>query len=183
MGTRTILLVRHGQYSTEDAGKLTELGREQARITGKWIFEHLGDQRVHALWSSTLPRARETAELIAPNVTRSKVRSVGILREGMYSKVKGYDVTEQERKEDRARADDAWSRYFRTSRADRFEILVCHGNLIRYFVCRALHTPVIRWTRMNSNHCSLTRILIRDTGAVRVVSYNETGHLPPKLIT
>jgi hypothetical protein len=36
---------------------------------------------------------------------------------------------------------------------------------------------------MNSNHCALTRVLIRDTGAVRVVSYNETAHLPSRLVT
>jgi len=62
-------------------------------------------------------------------------------------------------------------------------VVVCHGNLIRYFVCRALKVPIVRWTRMNSSHCALTRILIRDTGAIRVVSYNETAHLPPKLVT
>lgn len=175
--------MRHGQYATDDGGKLTELGREQALITGRWIFEHLNGTRIHALWSSTLPRARETAEIIARNVTRSKVRPVGVLREGMYSKVKGYDVPASERQEDRARADDAFSRFFRTSRADRLEIIVCHGNLIRYLVCRALHVPVLRWTRMNSNHCGMTRILIRDTGAVRVVSYNETAHLPVRMVT
>jgi serine/threonine-protein phosphatase PGAM5 len=167
----------------EDGGKLTDIGREQARLTGKWLVEHLEGQRVDALWSSTLPRARETAAIMAPNVTRSKVRPTGVLREGMYSKVKGYEVPADERQEDRSRAEAAWSRFFRASRSDRLEILVCHGNLIRYLVCRALHVPVIRWTRMNSSHCSVTRILVRDTGAVRVVSYNETAHLPPKLVT
>lgn len=183
MGTRTLLLVRHGHYSLEDGGKLTELGREQAQLTGKWIFGHLAGQRVDALWSSTLPRARETAAIIGGSLARSKVRPVGTLREGMYSKVKGYDVPPSERQEDRARADTAYERFFRTSRSDRLEIVVCHGNLIRYLVCRAMEVPVVRWTRMNSNHCGVTRILVRDTGAVRVVSYNETAHLPPKLVT
>ncbi|MBX3206031.1 MAG: histidine phosphatase family protein [Labilithrix sp.] len=183
MGTRTLLLVRHGQYGLEDGGRLTELGREQAQVTGRWIFEQLAGQRVDALWSSTLPRARETASIIASNVTRSKVRAIGVLREGIYSKVKGYEVPPSERLEDRARADAAFTRLFRTSRGDRLEIVVCHGNLIRYLVCRAIDVPVARWTRMNSNHCSLTRILVRDTGAVRVVSYNETAHLPAAMVT
>ena len=183
MGTRTLLLVRHGQYSLEDGGKLTELGREQARLTGKWIFEHLAGQRVDAVWSSTLPRARETAAIVGSTITRSKVRSVGILREGMYSKVKGYDVPASERQEDRARADAAYDRFFRKSRTDRLEVVVCHGNLIRYLVCRAMDVPAVRWTRMNSNHCGMTRILVRDTGAVRVVAYNETAHLPANMVT
>jgi serine/threonine-protein phosphatase PGAM5 len=183
LGTRTLLLVRHGQYDPEDGGKLTELGREQAQVTGSWLAQHLAGQRVHALWASTLPRARETADIIARSITRAKVRAASVLREGMYSKVKGYEVPASERQEDRERADAAWARFFRTTRADRLEIVVCHGNLIRYLVCRALHVPVIRWTRMNSSHCSMTRILVRDTGAIRVASYNETAHLPTKLLT
>ncbi|MDF2694991.1 MAG: putative phosphoglycerate mutase [Labilithrix sp.] len=185
-----MILVRHGQYGLETSGKLTDLGREQARVTGDWLLGHLDGQNIDALWSSTLPRARETANLIAQSLQRgqslgrsSKVRSVSVLREGMYSKVKGYEVPASERQEDRERADAAYGRFFRTSRTDRLEIVVCHGNLIRYLVCRAIDVSVARWTRMNSNHCSLTRILIRDTGAVRVVSYNETAHLPAKLVT
>ena len=183
MGTRNLLLVRHGQYDTDKGGALTELGREQAAATGKWLFEHLAGQRVHALWSSTLPRAKETADIIGKSVTRSRVKRAAVLREGMYSKVKGYEVPASEREEDRQRADLAYERFFKTTRIDRFEIVVCHGNLIRYLVCRAMEVPVLRWTRMNSNHCALTRVLIRDTGAVRVVSYNETAHLPSRLVT
>ena len=165
------------------------MGREQARVTGRFIFGHLEGQRVDGLWSSTLPRALQTAGIIADSIEvgrpsrRSKVRSIGVLREGIYSKVKGYEVPASERQEDRERADAAYARFFRTSRRDRLEIVVCHGNLIRYLVCRAIDVPVGRWTRMNSNHCSLTRILVRDTGAVRVVSYNETAHLPAAMVT
>jgi hypothetical protein len=50
-------------------------------------------------------------------------------------------------------------------------------------MCRALHTPVSKWLRMTTSHCGLTRVIVRDTGAVRVVSYNETSHLPAKLVT
>lgn len=182
LGTRTLLLIRHGQYEA-DGGRLTPLGREQALITGRWLVEQNGTPRALSLWSSTLPRARESAELIAHSFPLVKVRSVGVLREGMYSKVKGYEIPARERKEDRARASAAWSRFFRTSRSDRLEIVVCHGNLIRYLVCRVLHAPVVRWTRMNSNHCGITRVLVRDTGAIRMVTYNETSHLPSKLVT
>ncbi len=184
MGTRTLLLVRHGQFSPEDGGRLTELGREQALVTGRFIAGSADPAvTIAALWSSTLPRAKETAEILSESLSRIKPRPVSVLREGMYSKVKGYDVSAEDRATDRKRAEQAWRRFFRTSRPDRFEILVCHGNLIRYFVCRALHVSVLRWTRMNSHHCAMTRVLIRDTGAIRVVSYNETAHLPTSLIT
>ena len=189
LGTRTLVFVRHGQYLVENGGHLTDLGRAQARLSADWLRRHVDGQRIDALWSSTLPRAREPADIVAETlpatvfVGKKTVRATGLLREGMYSKVKGYDSTATERVTDRARADDAYGRFFRTTRIDRLEIVVCHGNLIRYLVCRAMEVPVGRWTRMNSNHCAITRVLVRDTGAVRVVSYNETAHLPAAMIT
>jgi serine/threonine-protein phosphatase PGAM5 len=183
MGTRTLVLVRHGHYATQDGGRLTDTGREQARHTAEWLANHVGGTRVDVLWSSTLPRARETAEILAKRFGVEKVRPTGLLREGHYTKLRGFDVPLSERREDCARADSAWTKIFRTSRTDRLEIVVCHGNLIRYLVCRALRVSIARWTRMNSNHCGLTRVLIRDTGAIRVVTYNETAHLPHELVT
>ncbi len=178
MGTRTILLLRHGDYEASGIGVLTPVGRDQASATAKF----LADLDFDAIWSSTLPRARETAALVVSERTE-KVRLTRLLREGMYTKVKGYPVPASERREDRVRAEAAYSKFFRTSRTNRTELFVCHGNLIRYFVCRALNVPISKWLRMTTNHCSLTRILIRDSGAVRVVSYNETGHLPQSLVT
>jgi serine/threonine-protein phosphatase PGAM5 len=183
MGTRTLLLVRHGEYTPVDGGKLTAIGREQAKLTGRWIAGQ--GVRVDVVWSSTLPRARETADILAKNLAglRARIRRTGVLREGMYSKLPGFDVTERESEADRARADRAWAQFFRASRRDRLEVVVCHGNLIRWFVCRALRVPGARWIRMNSAYASMTRIVVRPTGTIRVVSYNETAHLPPDLVS
>ena len=177
MGSRTLILLRHGQYEP-DSGSLTPLGREQARVAAKY----LRDFHFDAIWASTLTRARETADIVTDHVG-GRVRTTRILKEGMYTKIEGYLVPASERREDRARADAAYVKFFRKSRTDRTELLVCHGNLIRYLVCRALKAPINKWMRMNTHHCGLTRIVIRDTGAVRVVSYNETAHLPRKLVT
>lgn len=179
MGTRTLLFLRHGQYDAENGGVLTPLGREQARLTGKYLEALEFD----LIWSSTLPRAKETADIVADHLGGMRVRHTGLLREGLYTKVEGYKVPASERREDRARADAAYAKIIRTSRAERLELVVCHGNLIRYLMCRALHTPVVKWLRMTTSHCGLSRMVVRDTGAVRVVSYNETSHLPMKLVT
>lgn len=178
MGTRHLVLVRHGQYDVENGGALTAVGREQARLTARFLEATEPD----VIWSSNLVRAKETADILAARLGR-RVRRSTLLREGMYSHVKGYEVPASERREDKERADRAYRAIFRVSRSDRTEIVVCHGNLIRYFVCRSLHVPIGKWLRMTTNHCGITRILIRDTGAVRVVSYNETAHLPRKLVT
>lgn len=180
MGTRTLVLLRHGQYDTADGGRLTALGREQARASTRYLRAFAFD----AIWSSTLVRAKETASIVAGELPDAgRVRITGLLREGMYTKVEGYEVPASERREDRSRADAAYVKFFRPSRTERVELVVCHGNLIRYLLCRALHAPVSKWLRMITNHCGISRVLIRDTGAVRVVSYNETSHLPPKLVT
>jgi serine/threonine-protein phosphatase PGAM5 len=170
--------LRHGQYETDGVGELTALGRSQAKCAAR----HLESMRVDVVWSSTLVRARQTAEIVAAHLGTT-VRHTKKLREGMYTRVEGYDVPASERREDRARADDVYRTFFRKTRVDRTELLVCHGNLIRYLVCRALAVSTARWTRMTTNHCALTRIVVRDTGAVRVVSYNDTSYLPKKLVT
>jgi serine/threonine-protein phosphatase PGAM5 len=179
MGTRTLFFLRHGQYDAESRGELTPLGREQARLTGKYLETF----RFDLVWSSTLPRARETADIVTEHLGGMRVRHTGLLREGLYTKVEGYEVPASERRADRARADAAYAKIVRPSRAERTELVVCHGNLIRYLMCLALHTSVSKWLRMTTSHCGLTRVIVRDTGAVRVVSYNETSHLPNKLVT
>lgn len=173
-----VVLLRHGQYEAEGVGSLTSLGRTQAKAAARY----LATIPIDAIWSSTLVRARETADVVAEQL-ELPVRHLRTLREGMYTNVEGYEVPASERREDRERADAVYGRFFRPSRVERVELVVCHGNLIRYLVCRALHAPIARWTRMTTHHCSLTRIVVRGTGAVRVVSYNETAHLPPKLVT
>lgn len=178
MGTRTIVLLRHGHYDADDGGRLTAIGREQARLAGKY----LESIRFDTIWSSTLPRARETADIVSGGLALAP-RHSGLLREGIYTKVEGYIVPASERREDCQRADAAYAKFFRKSRTERTELVVCHGNLIRYFMCRALHTPILKWLRMTTSHCGISRVIIRDTGAVRVVSYNETAHLPLKLVT
>jgi serine/threonine-protein phosphatase PGAM5 len=48
-----------------------------------------------------------------------------------------------------------------------FEIIVCHGNVIRYFFCRALQLPPEAWLRFSPFNCSLTYLTIQPTGTVR----------------
>lgn len=130
-----------------------------------------------------MPRAKETAGIICDVFAKKRVRCSRLLCEGMYTKVEGYDLSPAERAEDRARADRAYAMLFKKSRTDRTELVVCHGNLIRYLVCLALDVPYARWMRMTSHHCAITRVLVRGSGSVRLCSYNETAHLPPDMIT
>ena len=63
-------------------------------------------------------------------------------------------------------------------------ILVCHANLIRFFLCRALGVnPATTWGHFEVNHCGVTRIDVCANRPIKVVAVNETGHLPQSLIT
>ena len=83
--TRHLILVRHGQYNlsgkTDNERFLTELGREQARLTGLRLKElALPYTR---LVQSTMTRATETATIISKELPSDlPVTSCDFLREG-----------------------------------------------------------------------------------------------------
>lgn len=58
-----------------------------------------------------------------------------------------------------------------------FEIIVCHANVIRYFLCRALQIPPEAWLRLCTFNCSLNYITIRPTGSVSCRMLGDIGHL------
>jgi serine/threonine-protein phosphatase PGAM5 len=58
-----------------------------------------------------------------------------------------------------------------------FEIIVGHGNVIRYFVCRGLQLPPEAWLRFSVFNCSITYMVISPAGYVSVRSLGDTGHL------
>uniref|UniRef100_A0A7S4S1D9 Serine/threonine-protein phosphatase PGAM5, mitochondrial n=1 Tax=Ditylum brightwellii TaxID=49249 RepID=A0A7S4S1D9_9STRA len=58
-----------------------------------------------------------------------------------------------------------------------FEIIVCHANVIRYFMCRALQLPPEAWLRLCIFNCSLNYVTIRPTGTVSCRLLGDIGHL------
>ncbi|GMF41900.1 unnamed protein product [Phytophthora fragariaefolia] len=65
-----------------------------------------------------------------------------------------------------------------TRAKDRFRILVCHANIIRWFVCKSLGVdPDGTWGRMRYNHCGITAMEVDSVGNVQLTYMNQTGHL------
>ncbi len=64
-----------------------------------------------------------------------------------------------------------------------FEIVVCHGNVIRYFFMRALQLPPEAWLRLCTFNCSLTYFTVRPNGNISCRSLGDTGHLSPEETT
>ncbi|HEX7879455.1 MAG TPA: histidine phosphatase family protein, partial [Candidatus Eisenbacteria bacterium] len=63
------------------------------------------------------------------------------------------------------------------------DILVCHGNVIRWFVTKALKVDTMAWLQMGLCNASLTTIQVRADGTTRVLGYADNGHLPPNMQT
>ncbi|HEX2621784.1 MAG TPA: histidine phosphatase family protein, partial [Phototrophicaceae bacterium] len=81
--------------------------------------------------------------------------------------------------------DQAYQEYFRPGPGDEdcYELIVCHGNVIRYFVSRVLRLDEDGWSNMLINNCGISRILIDTDGQMFLVSHNDIGHLPHELRT
>jgi len=64
-----------------------------------------------------------------------------------------------------------------------FDIIVCHGNLIRYMLCRALQIPPEAWLRLSAFNCSISYIIIKPNGYVSCRMMGDIGHLGYKETT
>jgi broad specificity phosphatase PhoE len=198
---RRLFLVRHGHYDRVDelgdlVWGLSPLGRRQAVRTGRRLAQFIepGAARLQGLYSSPWPRALQTAEIIARELAVSRVRIKPYLHEAVAlmdplviepdSLPDGAQLTDDD---DRARVetqvDRVRGRFFRPPRRDETLVLVAHGNLIRYLLATTLGLPLDAWLDLDIAHASVTELRVFSDGHQGVGSYNETGHLPPALIT
>ncbi len=189
MPRRHLYLIRHGQYDRRDparaGGHLTARGKQQAQR----VARRLRGLPMDAIHFSTLTRARETAGIIAIEFRGVPVRGSRLLWECQ----PGYppefaalfdDAPKAIFARGKRQAQKAFAKYFQPARGrDRVEIIVAHGNLIRYFVCRALGVAGENWPRADMHHAGISEIIVEDDGQLRLWSHNDTGHLPAKLKT
>ena len=177
---RTLYLIRHGIYDPKPGANektelgLNDLGREQAALVGARLAAM--PVKFDALVSSELTRARDTGDIMAEKLGRTCARD-GRLNEttppGAGLKPEQIDAGAE------AQLQAAWEHYTAPNAAgDTHEVLVCHGNVIRWFVCRALGVDAKQWTRMEIANCSITLIQVRGDGRVRLQQFNEIAHVP-----
>ena len=71
-----------------------------------------------------------------------------------------------------------------TDTEHEFDVVVCHGNVIRYFFLRALQLPPEAWLRTSTFNCSLTYLVVRPgSGRVSLRAFGDVGHLPMRMVT
>lgn len=189
--TRHIFLIRHSQYNlngTVDKERvLTPLGREQAELTGHRLAE-LG-MKYDVMIHSTMTRATETTNIISKYIPEVETVSCDLLREG--APIEPVPAISWKPDcvyhEDGARIEAAFRRYIHRADVkqteDSYEIIVCHANVIRYFVCRALQFPPEGWLRLGLNNGSITWITIRPSGRVGLRMMGDSGFMPPNKLT
>lgn len=191
MADRYLYLIRHGQYDTTsrdpDGGSLTDLGHQQAQHTAD-ALSHLP---MTALYCSTMTRARETAQPFHATFTLDPQYDDD-LREGLPSIPPRYaadiltrmetnpSLTHEVIHANQQRFDAAFDKYFipTDSNTDQHECFVCHGNITRYLVCKALGINVDTWGKMLTHHGSITALMVNAHGQIELHSFNEIQHLP-----
>lgn len=188
---RTLYLVRHGEYDhadprPEDVGKgLVPIGVAQSRLLGARL-RALG---VHfdAFDASPFTRARQTAQILRDELPGSQLRIVPELAECTPPTRRAEAVRDEPAAAQAAckkRLDALFAaRFVPSAGGDRNELLVAHGNVIRYLVTRALGVDTTSWLEMSVHNASLTVIRVEPDGRFKVIAVGDSGHLPPSLGT
>ncbi|XP_070498687.1 serine/threonine-protein phosphatase Pgam5, mitochondrial isoform X2 [Chironomus tepperi] len=192
---RHIILIRHGQYNTHaltDKGRiLTELGREQAKMSGLRLNEL--KIPITNFVMSTMTRAQETGNIILNQLDNKKfiIENCSLIEEGApippEPKV-GHWKPQNWFFVDGSRIEAGFRKHFHRAapdqKEDSYTVLVCHANVIRYYVCRALQVPPEAWLRMSLHHASITWLSIYpENGRVILKLFGDCGHIPKKSLS
>jgi serine/threonine-protein phosphatase PGAM5 len=188
-GARTIVLVRHGHYAPDPAADpklgpgLSPLGVAQARRAGERLASWPAG--FDARYVSPLQRARDSADAIAPQLPTGRFEVLPDLEE-CTPPTRRADIMAGEAAEAleacRAQLERIFAaRFTPSANGERTELMVCHGNVIRYLVTRALGVDPTAWLGLSVGHASITRIRIEADGSMKVLSVGDVGHIPATL--
>lgn len=189
--THTIVLVRHGNYvpdpnaSPQLGPGLSPLGVAQAHLAGSRLAAL--PKKFDGLFTSPLQRARDSAAAMAEDFPARTFDVVDDLAEctppgrGVPA---ANNAERQAQDACKAQLERVFARFFKPAvDEERADMLVCHGNVIRYLVTRALGVDTKAWLEMSIGHASLTTVRVAPDGTFRVIAVGDVGHLPPNLLT
>lgn len=187
---RTIVLVRHGAYvpDAKDSSPgpgLSPIGIAQAKLAAARLAGMPG--KFDAIFASPMTRAHETAKLIAAALPGIPFEVLPELAECTPA-TRRKEIVADEKAEAMAacaaKLDALFAQRFVPARgAERRELFVCHGNVTRYLVTRALGVDPQAWLEMSAGHASLTVIRVEPDGRFKVISVGDIGHIPPNMQT
>jgi serine/threonine-protein phosphatase PGAM5 len=184
-GFHFVYLIRHGMYDRDDrvddrvGNALNALGHEQAGLLGARLAGV--PITFHSLVSSDFTRARETADEIGTLLHMTAMRDTLIQECTPTPEHPEYTTnhTPAQIALCVSHLDAAWKKYFvPTPQADTYDLLVCHGNVIRWLVAKATGSDVRMWYAPDIANASLTVIAVRPDSTCRLVMYSDVGHIP-----
>jgi broad specificity phosphatase PhoE len=152
-----IFLIRHAERSSGDYNSgLNSLGHVQA----KKLHKRFKNIEFTKMYISTIDRASQTAKPLLTKREKTKIIFSDLLREVFSNIVGGKKPRDLKReKEDKIRADKAFREVFEKAKKGDRILVVSHGNLIRYFLNRILHTPKSDlWHNLHLDSTSVTII-------------------------
>lgn len=188
---REIVLVRHGNYVEDPAidekigPHLSPIGVAQARLAGARLHGELS--QLDALHVSPMQRARDTAAAIGAEFPGRAFEVVDDIAE-CTPPTRRAEIMAREKPADvaacKARLDRVFATYFKPAQgAPHTDLFVCHGNVIRYLVTRALGVDTAAWLEMSVGNASITRIRVEPDGRFKVIAVGDVGHIPANLRT
>jgi serine/threonine-protein phosphatase PGAM5 len=192
LGNRLLYLARHGESdathgaSPED-GELTALGRRQSQLFGTRLQGIAFSAIHHSPWTRAIQTAQIVAEYLPGVPLHPSELSAGVHSGGARpatAHAKPGRVLRSDAQEWVAagpgQAAAAIQAYAGLVTEDRRDLIIGHGNLINWFVTRALDGPDHAWLHMLDYSCALTVIMYLPD-RTRLISYNDMGHLPPSM--
>jgi broad specificity phosphatase PhoE len=199
------ILVRHGQTDSNVARRwqgwsdcsLNDRGLRQAQQ----VAARLADQKghIHALYSSPLRRAYETAKPIAAAL-HLPVRLVENLKEFHFGQLEGLttpqfrEIFPEAYAQSQNRADMSFRYPGGESRAEFFDrvgltadsmvarhpgqtvVVVAHGGTLRALLAHFFPEQEETWHTFSAEHCSLTHLSLNGHGS-RVLTLNDHRHV------
>ncbi len=187
--THFLYLVRHGDASPHD-GPLSPIGEQQARLTG----QRLKDAPLSAIYHGPLPRAAQTACLIAACMPEIPVAASDLagdylpsdpdpgLLPASFASFLG-QFSEAERSQGPKLAEAAVQQFAQPGPdgQDDHTLLVTHNLLIGWLVSQAMAAPAWRWLGIYQMTCALSVIAYRTGLPPSLLTFNDARHLPPEL--
>ncbi|KAK3255448.1 hypothetical protein CYMTET_35368, partial [Cymbomonas tetramitiformis] len=185
---------RYGEYQVKYAGLVTSTVL-RAQQTGAIIASHLptvkrlDNDPLLAEGYPCIPQPGNRDEILKNNVRPAKLMQESLQIEAAFRKYVHRDIDHKKSERSKRKVDEAYvptnatvsQREAVTDSSPEPEreylIIVCHMNVIRYFVCRALQLPPEAWLRMRGDNCGITEIIIHPAGRVSLGRFADTGHL------
>jgi serine/threonine-protein phosphatase PGAM5 len=189
MAKRFLYLIRNGHHARRDDGEgpLTEIGQRQVAITiqalrgfpfaALYYSPHLQVEQTALAFAQAFKLPAQPTELLRQYDDQTKFST--LTRNMLMSALQA--------QHDQIESAHAAFVVPPLVEMDEHVVLICHANIIRDLICRALNVSPSSWAHMLINHCGISCLSVEalpNGGAhVELLSYNDVNHLPDSLQT